>query len=328
MEEITQLKMGELKVANHLLGDRAALNAAWEQDGYWFFRDVLDQGAITQLREVYLDALDGLGVIDPAHRDAAVYNGAPLENYPIKATASKEEDPLLARYPRDDFVKHPAVAAFFADLFGEEPFWVPNTEFHAVPPGTSREGKLFNFVHCDGPNNKGLPLRICWMPLVPIDEEIGGLALAEGWHKPRINDFPRPPEGIPDDAVPLDAWRRADYRPGDLIVFSLETPHTGLANRSDRYFRLSMDIRGMRSSANIPTVGTIAAVDRNAIVIDADNGTQQTFRIDDDTFARINRGMKTGMPLERDEIPVMLKVGAPVYVAADHGTATFIRPQH
>ena len=34
------------------------------------------------------------------------------------------------------------------------------------------------------------------------------------------------------------------------------------------------------------------------------------------------------MPLTLAEIPELVKVGAPVYVAADHGTATFIRPQH
>lgn len=32
--------------------------------------------------------------------------------------------------------------------------------------------------------------------------------------------------------------------------------------------------------------------------------------------------------LELEVIPNVLKVGDPVYVAADHGTAIFIRPQH
>ena len=36
----------ELNVSNHLIGDRQALQAAWERDGYWFFRDVLDQDVI------------------------------------------------------------------------------------------------------------------------------------------------------------------------------------------------------------------------------------------------------------------------------------------
>jgi hypothetical protein len=34
------------------------------------------------------------------------------------------------------------------------------------------------------------------------------------------------------------------------------------------------------------------------------------------------------MPLELAEIPQLVKIGSPVSVAADHGTAIFIRPQH
>lgn len=320
--------MSEFNVSNHLLGNRAALDAAWERDGYWFFRDVLDKDAVGRLRGKFLNVLNELGVIDPAVTDAAVYNGAPLDGYPIVMGGDPDEDPMVELDPRDTFVNEPAIKAFFTDLFEDEPFWVPNTEYHALPPGTSRPDSRFNYVHSDGPNNKGLPLKICWIPLAAIDEEVGGLAVAEGLHKPSMNDFPRPAAGIGDNVVPTDAWRRAVYQPGDLIVFSLETPHSGLANRSDKYFRLSMDIRGMKKSENIPTVGTVAAVDFNAITIDADDGTQKTFRVDDDTFCRIYRQRLSGMPLTREEIPELVKIGAPVYVASDHGTATFIRPQH
>jgi hypothetical protein len=46
--------MEELQVCNALLGNRAALDAAWQRDGYWFFRDVLDQGAVARLRAVFV----------------------------------------------------------------------------------------------------------------------------------------------------------------------------------------------------------------------------------------------------------------------------------
>ncbi|WP_313809640.1 phytanoyl-CoA dioxygenase family protein [Sphingobium sp.] len=322
------LPMRELTVSNHLLDDPVALQNAWDRDGYWFFRDVLDKDAVGRLRAVYLDVLNGLGVIDPTRTDAAVHNGASLDDFPIRNDGSPETDPLMARYPRDQFVAEPAIRAFFERLFGEEVFWVPNTEYHALPPRPEKPGKRFNFLHCDGPNNKGLPLKICWMPLAPIDEATGGLALAEGMHKPRMNDFARPPQGIADNVIPEESWRRALYQPGDLLVFSLQTPHSGLANRSDRYFRLSMDIRGMPRSGNIPTVGKVAAIDSCAITVTTDEGEDRTFRIDGDTFCRITRGRLTGMPLALEEIPQLVKIGAPVYVASDHGTATFIRPQH
>jgi hypothetical protein len=318
----------EFNVSNHLLGDRAGLDAAFARDGYWFFRGVLDEGAVGQLRAVYFDVLNQLGVIEPGRDDVAIYNSTPLHDYPIKMGGDPEIDPLLRRYPANDFVKEPRIKVFFEDLFGGEVFWVPNTEFHAEPPNPKHAGSRFNYVHADGPNNKGLPLKVCWIPLAPIDEETGGLALTEGLHVPCMNDFDRPAIGIQQDYVPQTAWRRAIYQPGDLLVFSLESPHSGLANRSDKYFRLSMDIRCMLKSDKIPVIGTVSAIDMNAIEVEDEQGARHLFRIDDDTYCRIYRGRLTGMKLTRKEIPRLVKLGAPVYVAADHGTATFIRPQH
>lgn len=320
--------MREFNVSNHLLGDRAALDAAWDRDGYWFFRDVLDRDALARLRGRYMKVLRDLGVVDPAIENAAVYNGASLDGYSIMAGAAPGDDPLLAEYPADEFTADPAIKQFFTELFGEEPFWIPNTEFHALPPQTGREHTRFNYVHTDGSNNKGLPLRICWIPVADIDEATGGLALAEGLHKPRMDDFPRPPEGIGDDVVPEHAWRRAEYRPGDVLIFSLDAPHSGLANRSEKYFRLSMDIRCMPKSGNIPAVGHVAAINECAITLTKDDGEEETFRINEDTFARIYRQRLSGMPLKLDEIPQKIKVGDPVFVASDRGNAIFIRPRH
>ena len=74
--------MREFNLSNHLLDNHAALEAAWDRDGYWFFRDVLDKDAVARLRAVYLKVLGDLGVIDTGRTDAAVYNGASLETFP------------------------------------------------------------------------------------------------------------------------------------------------------------------------------------------------------------------------------------------------------
>ena len=80
--------MREFNVSNDLLGDRAALDAAWARDGYWFFRDVLDKDAVARLRKVYLEELVKLDVIDPTDAASAEksvpYNGrGNLERMPI-----------------------------------------------------------------------------------------------------------------------------------------------------------------------------------------------------------------------------------------------------
>ena len=51
--------MPELKTHNALLGDRAALEEAWEKDGYWFFRDVLDKTGLGN-NPVFIKGLYGM----------------------------------------------------------------------------------------------------------------------------------------------------------------------------------------------------------------------------------------------------------------------------
>ena len=162
--------LGELNVANAFLGDRRALDDAWERDGYWYFRDVLDQEALTRLRAVYLDLLKSLGVID-RNATEAIYNGASMANYPPNMEV------LVATRAWQPFVSHPAVHAFFRQVLGDEPFWIPISEYRATPPNGDRARNRFDYPHQDGFYNQGIPFRICWIPLATIDASIGGFAI-------------------------------------------------------------------------------------------------------------------------------------------------------
>jgi hypothetical protein len=310
--------MEELHVSNALLGNRAALDAAWERDGYWFFRDVLDQGAVARLRAVFVAELATLGVADPT--DAKVrYNGASLEGFPFRM------EPLVAKRPWREFTAEPPIREFFRRLLDDEPFWIPTVEYRATPPTADRSRSRFDVVHQDGFYNEGIPFRICWIPLAEIDEDIGGIVLAEGMHRgPCLHDLSQPPLfPVPDGAVPQSAWRRAHYRPGDVLLMDINTPHSGLANHSDR-FRLSMDIRVMGASGDIPLVGRITSISSNAVSVRGDDGRCGRFAVDADTYCRGIDGKK--VPL--DEIPLHVQVGDEAIVAARNGRATLIRPPH
>src|SRR3546814_1120371 len=54
-----------------------------EEDGYVYFRDVLDQGAVGRLRQRYMDVLVDWGVVDPGAREP-IWNGADLSTFPVK----------------------------------------------------------------------------------------------------------------------------------------------------------------------------------------------------------------------------------------------------
>lgn len=324
-ESVNTLPMRELNVSNHLLGDRAALDAAWERDGYWFFRDIVDHGALARLRAVYLQYLKEDGVIDPDTTEAAVYNGASLDKVRVGRTGTPElvaADPLVKRNPRLEFLAEPAIHKLFSELLGDEPFWVPITEYRVEQPNRDRNRTRFSFVHCDISHNAGIPFVLFWLPIAEIDEETGGLAVAEGLHHP--DDIARPPEGIPLEWFPPDVWRRAHYRPGDLLMFDKRTPHSGLANYSSRYFRLSLDLRAVRASDNVPTVGHISAVGPDSVSVLAEDGSTRTFKVDEDSYCRSYDGVK--IPLA--EIQSRLKVGSSVIVGAENGLAKVVRPQH
>ena len=320
--------MGELHVSNHLLGDRAALDAAWERDGYWFFRDVLDRGAVERLQTTYMRIMKNVGAIEDASASEAVHNGSNLDDFPITRHDKVLQDPLALLNPMKQFVAEPAIHAFFRQLIDDEPVWLPITEYHAVPPRQDRARSRLNFVHRDSTPNRCIPFRICWIPLVVVDEELGGLALTEGLHRPRPTDDP--PSAIPgtmpipESAIPVGAWRRATYRPGDVLVFDKDSPHSGLANYSERRFRLSMDIRLMAASDNLPMIGTVSGVDTRSITVRNDAGRSESYRFDGGTYCRSfnNEEAKTF-----DEIAGFFPPGSKVIVSSENGMARLIRPQ-
>jgi 1-deoxypentalenic acid 11beta-hydroxylase len=311
--------MGELAVSNDLLGDRQALAAAWDRDGYWFFRGVLDAQVIAGIRQAYVEYLVEMGVADAGDPEAR-YNGADYTDLPINSNATRLNEHKVHRLLHEA----PAINAFFARLFGCDPFWIPFTVHRTNPPVADRGRSRFDFIHNDGVYNDGLPFLICWVPLDDIDEEVGGIALIEGVHNgPTLHTR----EGMTINPIrledtPPDRWRRADYRAGDVLLMSLGTPHSGLSNISKDRFRFSMDTRIMPSDGKVPMVGTIRDVTAQGVtVIDAQG--ERRLRFDDRSFVRGHRGDQ--MPLA--DIPGRYQAGDDVIIAHDGDCVVNMRPQ-
>lgn len=316
----------ELKTHNHLLGDRAALDEAWEKDGYWFFRDVLDKDAVARLRKSWTDVLEAERVIDPIGdaptEKSVIYNGGSLDTYP------KRMEPIQATRPWTKFVAETPINEFFTRLFQDEPFWVPVVEYRATPPQQDRTKSRIDAIHQDGPFSPGIPFRICWIPLAEIDADTGGLMLAEGMAAERQSYHPTLENGsvgvIPLDAVPGDRWRRTTYQAGDVLLMNLWTPHTGLTNHSNR-FRLSMDHRVMARGDKCPLVGTIVEISENHVTVrDRETADVRTLSIDTDTYVRNDWGQK----LNGSEITDFHAVGNEVIIAFDDSRASVVRPPH
>lgn len=269
--------MRELIVANYALDNRAELDRLWAAHGYWFFRDVLDHDALAAMRREYLHEIEPLGVTmgDPADPE---WNGRPLDDFPVTFHE------LHRRGVWQDFVASPRIKAFFERAFGDELFWLPMDYYRALPPATIDNPPRNLDVHQDGAYSPGMTFATCWMPLNRIDVTTGGLYLAAGQHR---RGFLRPGDNaatstFADGPLDADCWARADYRPGDVVIFSMSTPHYGDANRSRR-FRLSLDIRAVRRSTPVPLIGEVVRISEDGVTIASEEEGEVELVIDDET---------------------------------------------
>ena len=316
--------MREFTQANSLIGNLPALQQAWDRDGYLFFRDVLDHEPLERMRSMLVDFLYRHGFAetnDPQVR----WNGKAREGFTFFPLEELNERRASATVMED-----PKIRAFFQRLFGVPLYWVPFTEYRATPPASDRGRSRFDFIHEDAIYSDRLDFIICWIPLSDIDASVGGLCAAEGLHKqPCLHRkdgdriIPIEPKQVPDDA-----WVRTTYRLGDLLLMSRRTPHSGLANYSDR-FRLSIDTRILPAGGTfpfaprLPYVGTLTAISADRIVVRDAQG-DHPLRVDATSYIRGFQGNK----LNAAEVPGVYQPGTEVIVAYEGELVQTMRPQH
>ena len=308
----------EPKTHNHLIGDLPALREAMDRDGYWFFRDVLDKGAVARLRRVYTDELERLGVIDPvgddATEDSVRPNGKPgdVDLLPIERSGVWQS-----------FVQEKPIHDFLVRLLGEEPFWKPITVYRATPPDKSTMSNRITGFHADGPSTPGVDFVTMWTPLVEVDWDVGGITFAEGMAD-RIDlteiDETGSTQGILAENLPDGCLRHTTYRPGDVLFMHCMTPHSGLTNVSDR-FRLSMDHRVMRPGAKRPYVGSVVSIAPDRIEVRDDSGTTASVAVDDSSYVRALMTRR----IFGQEIVDAFPPGTRVIVGHENGVATLVR---
>ena len=316
--------MREFNLSNQLLGNRSALQSAWDRDGYLFFRDVLHHDPLEHMRSMLVDFLDRNGFADRNDREVR-WSGKSREGFTFFPVEELNQQRASATVMED-----PRIKAFFHTLFGVPLFWVPFTEYRATPPAIDRSKTRLEFVHEDAIYSDRLDFINCWIPLGDIDASVGGLCLAEG-----LNNWPclHRKDGdkinpIDPAQIPANAWVRTDYHLGDLLLMSRRTPHTGLANHSDR-FRLSIDTRILPHGGTfpckprLPYVGRLTAITDSQIVLRDEQG-EHRLRVDQTSYIRGFQGNK----LKSSEVPELYRPGTDVIVAYDADLVQTMRPQH
>ena len=225
-----------------IVDDAPALKARMERDGYLFIRGLLPAATLLDLRGQLLElAADGGwlasdrpvvdGIADPA---AACVDPEPGYIEVFRNLWSNEDLHAIKH--------HPTVIALMARLLGDEAFPQPLFVERNVFP-QSDEFDFTTRPHQDVVHVGG---RTCalWAPIGDCPIEKGPLCIAAGSHRDGVLDFrvvagPGGMEMIPPDHSP---WHGGDFAVGDVVLFSDNTVHRALPNRSTE-LRQSFDAR-------------------------------------------------------------------------------------
>lgn len=317
MSEIPTAGIEGLPDSLPLLDNFAALHERWDADGVLYFRNAVGQAAIASTRAAYMERLKELGAVAPG-AEAPVWTGLNRLNGRLARRIGDEVWRSL--------VADPSLDSLVCRFLGETPSWVPIVVHRSAPPAADKNvTDAFQARHQDGVFNHGIDFITCWIPLMDIDAEVGGLAVVPGSHKKSFYDFkdnksPGRPQAIPYGVIPAQDWRRPDYKAGDLLMFHSMTAHAGLPNLSDR-FRLSVDIRFLPGSAPKPIIGIVTGLEGAIVNITAESG-EHMFGIDDETMVR---GPKANR-VYGDELASVLFPGANIIAVPDRaGHAQLVR---
>jgi 1-deoxypentalenic acid 11beta-hydroxylase len=239
---MNQNLMGEYQTANHLLNDFEKMNATFREEGYLFFRNVLDTDAVLKVKQDFVQVLQKQGVVK-ANVSEPIWKGAGLDQI--------DDNVLYALDSYQELLDRESSLLLFTKIFGEPVFMYRNTDIRFALP---KDEKHLTPSHQDHffirQTNR---FRTAWIPLMNIERQVGGLALAARSHQSGLLEHVehetaysyifrgRKQRGVPLERI-VQEWLTTDYHPGDLLIFHSLMIHRALPNTSDR-IRLSLDAR-------------------------------------------------------------------------------------
>ena len=310
------IEVTRLTDSTPLIGDAMAIRQRYDDDGVLFFRGVIDPELLGWAQEKYRGALADEGLIDLAN-EAPVWTG--------KVTKTWRPCDALGTTVWHEVVKQPLLNSIMHDVFDDEPVWIPIAAHRSgLPTGPLKPGQdIFSGRHQDGFYNEGMLFTICWMPIRDVRMDCGSFAVAPGTHKRgSLHDTSVEGNAIPPGAIPDSAWRSADFRVGDVLVFNYLVAHTGLPNPSDE-IRLSLDVRAIPAWAPQPVIGAVESVEGTDVTIRTEDESLVKVRVSADTLIR---DMNPWPRIPLSEIEKIAYPGARVMaMAREDRTVTVLR---
>ena len=265
----------ELQSCNHLLDDHEALMRFHDEEGYILLRNVLDPDSVEEARAAMFAVMERHGLIEPGAR-VPVWTGKPF-------AGGMEESPEFAGIARK-LIENPANAKLFEKVLGEPASFIPIAQYRTYPPGGSVTG-----IHQDGFYSPGIKeYKPVWTTLANCEREVGGLMVAvRQCNRGYIHNMAKTPSPIPAGLIPDDCWATTDYFPGDVLIIHPYAPHASMPNTSNRC-RVTIDTRVQSAAEPRVIAATIVKANEDSITVKTREGAERTFRVDDDTFIRVD----------------------------------------
>ncbi|MFT4520970.1 MAG: ectoine hydroxylase-related dioxygenase (phytanoyl-CoA dioxygenase family) [Halioglobus sp.] len=240
-----EISLEPMYEANELLGDTAAMQARLASDGYLFLRNIIPVDALENLRDEITQILAGQGWIeDGEERMKAKAVCRPRREGQPKFFKAHDEIVKLEAF--HSMAHEEALMNVMQQALGDTVFPHPLSIVRLVFPDVP---ELATPPHQDFPNNQGTPnLTAAWMPLGDCGIDDGSLAIMEG-----SNQFGVLPldfhlgagnrQAVLNDEVKTCRWVGADFKAGDVVLFTSLTIHRALTNKNLERMRLSVDFR-------------------------------------------------------------------------------------
>jgi hypothetical protein len=263
--------------ANQDVSDTSALTARFSDDGYLFFRGLLDKRKVEDIRDSVVAVLKRYGFVDQRATSEPLWSG----KWPERNELSP--DGVVTRaITRMGLMSELAQAKELMDVLGRilggnVLCWTDNKGRIRMMLGGKKSfqvagGPKFSF---STPGHQDYyffrPVQFCtvWIPLMDIDQSVGGLALEQHSHREGLHEvWWRGKEylGVAENRKQAREWRksggvvvagttkpkdgdkvwlRSNYQLGDVLIFHPLMMHAGLPNTSDKV-RISTDFRYQR----------------------------------------------------------------------------------
>jgi 1-deoxypentalenic acid 11beta-hydroxylase len=307
----------DLRVANEHIDDRDMLTRLLADEGYLFFRDVLDAAAALAAGAEMMAVLERRGLVE-------LHDGRPVSTARFVDGGIQDgkrfglDEEFEKRQIWQRFVALPSNRGFFEKIAGGPVGFAPIAYYRCRPPGWGE------YWHQDGFYMQGFGLRTAWIPVMPISRELGGICIAAGMHRfGFLQDAARWEQPIPEERIAPESRRCSEYFPGDVLIFDNAMPHTGLSNTSpDNVCRLSFDVRFCAAERRSYLDGDVVDAGDDWIQVAGDDGLTRRLDVSKETLLT----EESGATEQGSELSAWLVTHrGRVMVTHDADRATYVR---